>query len=145
MMTMKIGEAEESVRDDAVDLLGGGHALGRLLHRVIDNTGDLVVAGRDYDRLCVIVKLGLKRIADSIDRFLSASVSLSWEIVRSSPSSTLMANQRAVAEETREPRTSMIFASASRSRRRSGSAARRERPSCRARSRSSQARPCRGP
>ena len=63
-------QAEESVRDDAVDLLGGGHALGRLLHRVIDNTGDLVVAGRGHDRLCVIVKLGLKRIADGVDRFL---------------------------------------------------------------------------
>ena len=44
--------------------------------------------------------------------FLSASVSLSCSIVRSSPSSALMANQRAVAGATFEPRTSMIFASA---------------------------------
>ena len=63
-------QAEESVRDDAVDLLGGGHALGRLLHRVVDDAGDLIVAGRGHDRLCVIIELGLKRIANGIDRFL---------------------------------------------------------------------------
>ena len=63
-------QAEESVRDDAIDLLGGGHALGRLLHRVVDNTGDLIVAGRGHDGFRVIVKLGLERIADGIDRFI---------------------------------------------------------------------------
>ena len=63
-------QAEESVRDDAVDLLGGGHALGRLLHRVVDDASDLVVAGGGDDGFRVIVKLGLERVTDGVDRFL---------------------------------------------------------------------------
>ena len=63
-------QAEEAVRDDTVNLLGSGHALGRLLHRVVDDAGDLVVAGRGDDGFRIIVELGLERITDGVDRFL---------------------------------------------------------------------------
>ena len=53
-----------------VDLLGGGHALGRLLHRVVDDAGNLVVAGGGDDGLRIVVELGLERIANGANRFL---------------------------------------------------------------------------